>query len=338
MSGTSIPDRASSDEQFFIVGCPRSGTTLLQVALNRHSRVLIPPETKFFFYCDGMPRWLRRRHLPRLQNDLQIELPPECSSDRLESRFAYLALFQRYRDRIGKSTATHLGDKTPEHTGRLATIRRAFPTAPVIFVYRDGRDVACSLSRVPWLRCDMYAGAAVWLRYYRDLQFWRARSDPYMTFVRYEDLVTQPQAVLTQLQAFLGLPPEEAVWHGQGDPVGAVPEREFPWKQPALGPISTEYVGRWREVLSPREVADLQALLGPALLDLGYDVPERTVPPGVGLRLRSAWSILRMVRGLPFDGLWAELAGRRIDSRDRRLLPSPPLLHYSEPLRDRLRA
>lgn len=333
-----MPDRASSDEQFFIVGCPRSGTTLLQVALNRHSQVLIPPETKFFFYCDGMPRWLRRRHLPRLQNDLQIELSQEPPGAGAESRTAYLELFQRYRDRIGKASATHLGDKTPEHTGRLASIRRAFPTAPVIFVYRDGRDVACSLSRVPWLHCDAYAGAAVWLRYYRDLQFWRARSDPYMTFVRYEDLVSQPQLVLTQLQTFLGLPVEAAVWQGQGDPVGAIPEREFPWKEPALGPISTEYVGRWRQMLSPREADDLQVLLRPALLDLEYDVPPAAVRPGLRLRLRTASSVVRMVCSLPFDGLWAELAGRRIDRRDRRRLPSPPHAHCSRPLRDCLRA
>jgi hypothetical protein len=37
-------------EKFFIVGCPRSGTTMVQQALNRHSRVAIPPETKYFFH------------------------------------------------------------------------------------------------------------------------------------------------------------------------------------------------------------------------------------------------------------------------------------------------
>jgi len=33
-------------KQFFIVGCPRSGTTMLQQALNRHPEIAIPPETK----------------------------------------------------------------------------------------------------------------------------------------------------------------------------------------------------------------------------------------------------------------------------------------------------
>ena len=38
----------SSNGRFFIVGCPRSGTTLLSVALDRHSRLCVPPETGFY--------------------------------------------------------------------------------------------------------------------------------------------------------------------------------------------------------------------------------------------------------------------------------------------------
>ncbi len=39
--------------KFFIVGCPRSGTTMVQQALNRHPQVVIPPETKYFFSFYG---------------------------------------------------------------------------------------------------------------------------------------------------------------------------------------------------------------------------------------------------------------------------------------------
>jgi hypothetical protein len=37
-----------SPQYFFVVGAPRSGTTMLQQALNRHSQIAIPPETAFF--------------------------------------------------------------------------------------------------------------------------------------------------------------------------------------------------------------------------------------------------------------------------------------------------
>src|ERR1700722_15108612 len=39
-------------DKFFIVGCPRSGTTVLQQALNRHSRIVVAPETRFFYLLD----------------------------------------------------------------------------------------------------------------------------------------------------------------------------------------------------------------------------------------------------------------------------------------------
>ena len=40
---------------FFVVGCPRSGTTLMSVVLDRHSLMSVPPETAF---CDELlPRW-----------------------------------------------------------------------------------------------------------------------------------------------------------------------------------------------------------------------------------------------------------------------------------------
>src|SRR5262245_27843931 len=67
--------RGVAVEKFFIVGCPRSGTTMVQQALNRHSQVAIPPETKFFFSFFGHSRARQLRHIDRLNEDLRIRLP-----------------------------------------------------------------------------------------------------------------------------------------------------------------------------------------------------------------------------------------------------------------------
>ncbi len=291
---------------FFIVGCPRSGTTLLQVALNRHSRILIPPETKLFYYFHGMPGWLRRRHLARLNRDLRVELPASLAGREVDSRTVYVQLVDAYRRRTGKSGATHFGEKTPEHTARIASIRQVFPEAPILFVYRDGRDVAASLTRVPWIQCNHLSAGAVWLWYFAYYVRWRKANDPHIHFVRYEELVANPEIVFTALLERLGLDPEPAVYDAEGDVVGAIPERERGWKSEAAKPITVAHMQKWRQALSAAEVADLEAFCGPALAELGYPLVKAHRPPTWSQRARLGAAVVRAIASLPKECLVAE--------------------------------
>src|SRR5437868_5692695 len=44
-------DVMAEDRPIFVLGCPRSGTTLLQLMLHAHPRIAIPPETRFLLTC-----------------------------------------------------------------------------------------------------------------------------------------------------------------------------------------------------------------------------------------------------------------------------------------------
>src|SRR5579859_5146877 len=153
--------------KLFIIGCPRSGTTMVQQALNRHSQIVIPPETKFFFSFFGHSLRQQRRHLERLNTDLGIALPSPAQPVRssAEGRAFYDAMAAQYARRLSRSGAVYFGDKTPEHTGYWPRIRELFPEAKVLVVYRDGRDLAVSLSRMPWMSPDPYVGFLVWQYY-----------------------------------------------------------------------------------------------------------------------------------------------------------------------------
>jgi hypothetical protein len=191
--------------KFFIVGCPRSGTTMLQQALNRHSAIVIPPETKFFFSFLGRSRESQLKHLKRINADLQIGMP--APQQRIRSgpgaRAFYDQMARLYLQKLGRNGDVHFGEKTPEHTGRLRLVRRLFPDAKVIFIYRDGRDVALSMTKVPWMDPDLYVNFAVWLYYYRILTQARSGEPPGLLCVRYEDLVTNPPEELRIILAFL---------------------------------------------------------------------------------------------------------------------------------------
>jgi hypothetical protein len=259
--------------KFFIVGCPRSGTTMVQQALNRHSCVAIPPETKFFFSFFGQSRKAQAHHLERLKADLNIELPLPAtriwSLD--EGRAFYRSLASRYIAHLGKKTATWFGEKTPEHTGHLPTMRAMFPEAKFIILYRDGRDVALSLTKVPWMSKDLYVNFVVWLYYSWIVDEERSNPGPNVLFARYEDVVASPEEQLRRMLHFLGLPYEPAVALGWGNPEG-IPQREYAWKARALGKITPERVGVFRRELTAEQIAILERLGKHPLLSLGYDL------------------------------------------------------------------
>ena len=141
---------------FFIIGAPRSGTTMLQMALNRHRRVLIPPETHYF----SLPYRSRRGqllHWRRIQNDLDLDIsaPARRVPAGPAARDHFVRLTDSYAVQNGRSNADFIGEKSNDHTRRVGLITRCFPEAKFVLVYRDGRDVALSLAKAPWMLHDL---------------------------------------------------------------------------------------------------------------------------------------------------------------------------------------
>jgi hypothetical protein len=264
-------------KKLFIVGCPRSGTTLLQQALHRHSQILFPPETSFLFLL-GFPRWEQRAHWRRLQRDLGIALPfpSRGIQEAADLRRCYEQIATLYTQKMGRAQVVYFGEKSPEHQLRLELLRELFPQAKVLLIYRDGRDVALSLSRMSWWAPDVELGFALWLHYYRiqkEVSGWRW---PGLRLVRYEQLVQEPEQELRQILAFLELPYEPQVLTGTGSRQ-VLTSREVAWKARSLEQISAARVGLWRRELSAAQLALLERWGGWALQELGY--PLHTANP-----------------------------------------------------------
>ena len=262
-------------EYFFIVGAPRSGTTLLQQALNRHSRVAIPPETAFFTFM-GLSARNQRRHLIRLTGDLGVPLHlPKGGVRTIESaRRLYSELAGLYVNRLGRGAeVTHFGEKSPEHQRRLGRIGRVFPGSKVVLIYRDGRDVALSLTKLPWMSEDLYVNFALWLHYYRRQK--RAETAGGLPLqlhcVKYERLVADPERELRPVLSFLELPYEPAVAEGSNNREG-VPAWEHAWKGRSLEKITAGRAGVWRNELSADQVSLLERWGRKELQALGYEL------------------------------------------------------------------
>ena len=263
------------DDPFFIVGCPRSGTTLLSVLLDRHSRLCVPPETGFFAEVapnlpsqDDTSLLDTLRGWPRLP---ELNLTPEAVLSRLGGRPSspagvLTAILGLYAEAEGKARC---GEKTPQHLLEVPAILRHFPGARIVCLLRDGRDVALSLRAMPWGPPTLAAAADLWKTFVRLADGFAQQHPDQFTFVYYEKLVRQPDEVLPTVMAFLGeeFEPRQVQPHLSS---GVVLSRSVSWKGQALGPLDPSRIGQRRHEALAWENALLDEAVSDELSRHGY--------------------------------------------------------------------
>ena len=198
--------RGDLAQPIFIVGAPRSGTTLLERMLASHSQIDAAGELPFV----GEFRDLLMRLFPGqpFPDNLSALTAADC-------RYAADLLRDFYLSRRAELSGIDAGgryvvDKMPFNEMYLPLIRIAFPACPVIHLQRHPLDVAVSmlgnkLNHGFFCAYDMH-GIAHHLTAVATLhQAYRKTFDSGETVLRYEDLVGDPEAELRDLFASLGL-------------------------------------------------------------------------------------------------------------------------------------
>jgi Sulfotransferase family len=277
----------------FVVGCPRSGTTLLQRMLDHHPLLAVANDSHF------IPRALERsaQHEgnPPLTPDLvesvrtyrrfhRLGLPDSAvarAAARSDTYASFVSsLYSAFARVHGKALG---GEKTPDYVKHLPLLGRLFPGARTIHLIRDGRDVA--VSTLAWAREDKGPGrfrlwrtrpvavCALWWSWLvstgtRDGR--RLGADRYQE-VRYEDLTATPQETVGELLRFLGLPDSrDCVTFHEGK------VRNDPNLSPKQAWLpATPGLRNWRRELDQQDVELFEAIAGNLLSSLGY---ERAFP------------------------------------------------------------
>lgn len=185
-------------QPIFIVGMPRSGTTLLERVLSNHSQVVSAGELDDF----GLQlRWITN-HRYTLDEHVLARLP---ELDYAELGARYLAQTQ-WR----AQGARFFIDKLPTNWMVAGLIRRALPQARILNLVRDPMDVCFSNFRVslgdkfPW-SYDLHALAAYFLQYRRLLAHWHTIMPGRILDVAYTDLARDPEATARRVFAHCGL-------------------------------------------------------------------------------------------------------------------------------------
>lgn len=264
-----------NDRPFFVVGCPRSGTTLVRTILDGHSRLSIPPESHFVV---ALARHGRRGAVT--VDDIIAH--PEFKAwnadaealrhwvDRVAPtnyRELVSAVFDWYAVSHGKH---RWGDKTPGYVSYLPQLLSVFPDAQFVHVLRDGRDVVASLSEQVWGPEKPAIGALWWRRKVSAGRRAGARmgTDRYIE-LKLEDLIVDPETRVRELCDFLGeqfepnmleFPTRARTLFAEDDKVAARVREPL-----------TSGLRDWRSGMSVREQRAVEALCHRQLVRLGYD-------------------------------------------------------------------
>ena len=138
----------------FIVGCGRSGTSLLQVMVAGHSRVFSCPETHFFDRTYGRSQWLMRPARARRTRNVLYHIASLLGRpdfNQIVPRWSlfygkYVPAFRTMLDTCARDAGKDMWvEKTPLHILHIPTIAKFFPDARFVHILRDGRDVVASM-------------------------------------------------------------------------------------------------------------------------------------------------------------------------------------------------
>ncbi|MCB0324190.1 MAG: sulfotransferase [Bdellovibrionales bacterium] len=290
-------DALSSIKPFFILGCGRSGTTVLQQALNRHSAIVVPPETRFFYRFVGRSMQAQRQYIATLNTQLgtSLEIPESEVQTRHDVRDCYHQLASHFLREHGAKTC--FGEKTPRHMLYVDRIAEVLPEAKLIVLFRDGRAVAQSRRKMPWASSDLLVNFADWLEYHHAWECLQAQAPLPYHYLRYEDLAASPEVELRKIATFLGLPYEEAMHHGEGTAESFLPQ-ELPWKGRALEAIDASRVSSWQQELTNEELLRLERWGRSALQAHGYPLLHDAQDSGGTVRERIALTVKRATRAV----------------------------------------
>lgn len=264
------PAEHSAYPPIFLVGCPRSGTSLVRRIVDSHSRIACPPESHFLLPIlkvledDHSMKGLESMGFPRTQVLARLRDFTE----------------QFFSDYAQAKNKCRWADKTPLYIDCLNAIDELFQDSPLyVMIYRHGLDVAHSMTTaVPVMvaelshhspatdpRDPIRVAAAYWREQVKKMQSFQA-AHPQRTFeLRYEDLTKDPEPLLRQMFGFFDEAFEAQVLHFNNQPHDAGLEdgkiantRTF---EPRIGTYST-----WNAKQLQAAIAEAE----PALRSLGY--------------------------------------------------------------------
>jgi len=271
---------------FFIVGRPRSGTTLLLTLLDANPHVLIPVEwpvimkllPKYKNISHFSPEMLKEfyqdventsfhHHYSYYDMNFDFDtIKKEILSSKPETSFPELisCIYTHYKSIFEKQEIKALGDKNPLASKQVNQLLKYFPDAKFIHLVRDYRDHTVSMLKAGFGSGSIPLIVYRWKKYQLILEK-AYLSQPHRFFrLRYEDLVNEPEVYLKQICEFLNLPyyPEMLNYHN-ANLNELYPKNLSEQYQTSLSqPVNTGRQGIWKNKFSKKQIRIMDYMAG----------------------------------------------------------------------------
>lgn len=278
----------------FLVGCPRSGTTLVQSMLAANSAVHTLPETHFFSRIIPDAKWAKILGLTDKKvrvflksklidiTDGGVKGPSGLTSLFVSSYGAEFARFLDFQAN-GQGKKTWI-EKTPQHLHRIPQIKKSIPDTKFVHILRAGKDTIASLYHVTQKYPERWGGALsvedCIRRWVQDITVSRSRiNDSQSHFVIYEDLLADPESTLHKLCKFTNvsyqpqmLSESSAAYHE------SVAEKDAEWTANAGQPLDRNHQGdKFHSYLNENQQVQVKkAIASAGLADLTESFPKFT--------------------------------------------------------------
>ena len=247
-------------KRIFLVGAPRSGTTILQSLLAAHPEIISFPESKFFHYLlyeefatklpSRLETFLRNEiHRPELLNDFD-------DNQTVANKASW---FVRILDGLAIEENKSIWlEKTPEHIYFIEDIQRLVPDAKFIHILRDGMDTIASMYEATRNFTDLWGG--VW-----DLEHcidrWKdavLTSHKYINnsrhiLVKYEELIDNKNVVLTNICNFLGIEYDCAMLINYKEKAANL-SLNLPWHKGIARDIQSTNIHKYHQIFNRNQI------------------------------------------------------------------------------------
>jgi len=270
---------------FFILGCGRSGSTLLRTMLTKDPQIVIPPES--YVLPKIIRKFYRKAYLPWNQLTSMVingfEKHPEFSTwnislektlqscQALPEKQQSLAniiemIYLNYGlHRVEKSQqfipqdAMIWGDKTPKNSQFIDHIQALFPKAKYIHLIRDPRAVFASYiksglaSKKSMNEADYIVW--FWLKAHGTIEKNKKNlGKECFLVIHYEDLIRQPKSTMQSVCDYLGVDFQESMLKFWLDQENLGDVEKYHHHRNTQKPIDVKNIGKWKYELSPEQI------------------------------------------------------------------------------------